>query len=178
MFPEVEAVVTKRAAAQSGATSSRVRQDAALRICCPCRKKVKSVKAPATITLVVMAMVMSVLAARAQTCTNALCAGGPGTNHNLFIERQYRDFLLQLYPNYGSRYRGMSPDISVGPGATVGGPLPGTVGRSRLRQRQKVQFDANAHLRWCQERYASYRLSDDTFQPFEGPRRRCNSPYN
>ncbi|PST22496.1 BA14K family protein [Mesorhizobium plurifarium] len=119
------------------------------------------------------------LPAQAQTCTG-ICAGRPAgsNNHNLFIEREYRDFLQQRYPNYGSRYRGRAPDIGIGPGATVGGPLPGAVNRSRLRQRQRVQFDANAHLRWCQERYASYRLSDDTFQPFEGARRRCNSPYD
>lgn len=115
-----------------------------------------------------------------QTCSTGICAGRPAgsSNHNLFIEREYRDFLQQRYPNYGSRYRGRAPDIGIGPGATVGGPSPGAVDRSRLRQRQRVQFDANAHLRWCQERYASYRLSDDTFQPFDGARRRCNSPYN
>lgn len=33
------------------------------------------------------------------------------------------------------------------------------------------------HVRWCDDRYKSYRVSDDTFQPYHGPRRRCNSPY-
>jgi hypothetical protein len=33
-------------------------------------------------------------------------------------------------------------------------------------------------VRWCQNRYRSYRRSSDTFQPYNGPRRRCNSPYN
>lgn len=137
-------------------------------------------KAPFRIVCALTAAVTGVLPAAAQTCSTGICAGGTGgsRNHDLFIERQYRDFLLQRYPNYGSRYRGRAPDISIGPGATVGGPLPGAAGNSRLRQRQRVQFNANAHLRWCQERYASYRLSDDTFQPFEGPRRPCNSPYN
>lgn len=37
---------------------------------------------------------------------------------------------------------------------------------------------SSAHVRWCNDRYRSYRASDDTFQPYEGPRRRCNSPYN
>ncbi|WP_083846048.1 BA14K family protein [Sinorhizobium sojae] len=90
--------------------------------------------------------------------------------HELFIERQYRDFLQQRYPNYGSRYRGMAPDISIGPGATVGGPLPGP--------RRRIEDLAKAHLRWCRERYISYRAYDNTFQPFEGPRRPCNSPYD
>nr|WP_153492553.1 BA14K family protein [Sinorhizobium medicae] len=134
------------------------------------------VKAIATLAIAVFAAAIGIPPAESQTCSTGICAGGPGgsTNHNLFIEREYRDFLQQRYPNYGSRYRGGSPDISIGPGATVGGPLHN---RPRLRQRQKV-FDANAHLRWCQERYNSYRLSDDTFQPFRGGRRPCNSPYN
>lgn len=34
------------------------------------------------------------------------------------------------------------------------------------------------HVRWCDRRYRSYRVSDDTFQPYHGPRKRCNSPYN
>lgn len=35
-----------------------------------------------------------------------------------------------------------------------------------------------AHHRWCDARYRSYRWSDGTFQPYNGPRRRCNSPYD
>lgn len=34
------------------------------------------------------------------------------------------------------------------------------------------------HVQWCDARYRSYRVSDDTFQPYHGPRRRCNSPYD
>lgn len=34
-----------------------------------------------------------------------------------------------------------------------------------------------AHVRWCSERYRSYRVSDNTFQPYQGPRKACRSPY-
>jgi hypothetical protein len=34
------------------------------------------------------------------------------------------------------------------------------------------------HARWCDLRYRTYRVSDDTFQPYVGGRRVCNSPYN
>lgn len=34
-----------------------------------------------------------------------------------------------------------------------------------------------AHYRWCQARYRSYRAWDNTFQPYNGPRRQCISPY-
>lgn len=35
----------------------------------------------------------------------------------------------------------------------------------------------SAHVRWCHNRYRSYRASDNTFQPYHGPRRSCRSPY-
>ncbi len=33
------------------------------------------------------------------------------------------------------------------------------------------------HVEWCASRYNSYRAQDDTYQPYQGKRRRCNSPY-
>lgn len=33
-----------------------------------------------------------------------------------------------------------------------------------------------SHVRWCQMRYRSYRASDNTYQPDDGPRRQCVSP--
>jgi len=35
----------------------------------------------------------------------------------------------------------------------------------------------DAHVQWCYDRYRSYRASDNTFQPYNGPRRQCVSPY-
>ena len=35
-----------------------------------------------------------------------------------------------------------------------------------------------AHVNWCYSRYRSYRASDNTFQPYNGPRRPCYSPYS
>jgi hypothetical protein len=35
----------------------------------------------------------------------------------------------------------------------------------------------NVHVRWCTDRYRSYRAWDNSFQPYNGPRQRCNSPY-
>jgi hypothetical protein len=36
---------------------------------------------------------------------------------------------------------------------------------------------ARAHVDWCYSRYRSYRASDNTFQPYNGPRRQCRSPF-
>ncbi|MBB5752999.1 BA14K family protein [Prosthecomicrobium pneumaticum] len=33
------------------------------------------------------------------------------------------------------------------------------------------------HVRWCEARYRSYRAWDNTFQPYNGPRRQCRSPF-
>ncbi|PBB69015.1 BA14K family protein [Mesorhizobium sp. WSM4312] len=37
---------------------------------------------------------------------------------------------------------------------------------------------SNAHVRWCYNRYRSYRAWDNTFQPYGGPRQQCWSPYS
>ena len=36
----------------------------------------------------------------------------------------------------------------------------------------------SAHVQWCYDRYRSYRAYDNTFQPYNGPRRQCYSPYS
>lgn len=34
------------------------------------------------------------------------------------------------------------------------------------------------HYAWCEQRYISYRASDNSFQPYQGPRQACVSPYS
>lgn len=36
---------------------------------------------------------------------------------------------------------------------------------------------SSPHARWCYNRYRSYRAWDNTFQPYNGPRQQCWSPY-
>lgn len=129
-------------------------------------------KIPTTIVLAVVAAVTSASHAQAQNCNIGQC--GSTYRHELFVERQYQQF-LQRNSNYGSRF--LNPDISIDAGPTFG-PAPGTIDGVRVRQRQTVLSGGNAHARWCRDRYRSYRSSDDTFQPFDGPRRACNSPYD
>jgi len=35
----------------------------------------------------------------------------------------------------------------------------------------------NRHVRWCQDRYRSYRIRTDTYRGFDGYDHRCRSPY-
>ena len=57
------------------------------------------------------------------------------------------------------------PLAAFGIGAAIGGAI--------ANQPQR----GNAHVEWCYNRYRSYRASDNTFQPYNGPRRQCVSPY-
>ncbi|WP_245419429.1 BA14K family protein [Phyllobacterium salinisoli] len=34
------------------------------------------------------------------------------------------------------------------------------------------------HIQWCQNRYRSYSINDNTYQPSAGIRRSCSSPFN
>lgn len=36
---------------------------------------------------------------------------------------------------------------------------------------------SSRHIDWCERQYRSYRVSDNSFQPYNGPRRECVSPY-
>lgn len=57
-------------------------------------------------------------------------------------------------------------------GAIIGGALSNQPPRVRAVPR------GQAHVEWCHNRYRSYRAWDNTFQPYNGPRRACNSPYS
>ncbi|WP_345779334.1 BA14K family protein [Roseibium sediminicola] len=47
----------------------------------------------------------------------------------------------------------------------------------RQHVRSQVYAGSNRHLAWCFNRYRSYRLMDNSFQPYHGPRQECLSPY-
>ncbi|MCJ8517572.1 hypothetical protein ABID21_000343 [Pseudorhizobium tarimense] len=51
------------------------------------------------------------------------------------------------------------------------------IGGSSSQARPSRSLSAR-HYQWCENRYRSYRASDNTYQPYEGPRRQCYSPYS
>lgn len=60
-------------------------------------------------------------------------------------------------------------------GAIVGGAVaspPPAQYRPRYNQGM-----SRSHVDWCYAQYRSYRASDNSFQPYNGPRRQCRSPY-
>nr|WP_244670029.1 BA14K family protein [Kaistia sp. 32K] len=107
--------------------------------------------------------------------------GGPGPSHG----GHYRPGPSR--PGYWNGHQGYNhsrpgyrrhsdgwwyPMAAFGVGALIGGAIanqPREVAPPRL---------STSHLRWCEDRYRSYRASDNSFQPYEGPRQQCLSPYN
>ncbi len=47
-----------------------------------------------------------------------------------------------------------------------------------VQQQYRPPYNGNSHINWCFNRYRSYDVSSDSYQPYSGGRRRCNSPYN
>lgn len=46
------------------------------------------------------------------------------------------------------------------------------------RRHYRTQRLSSAHVQWCYDRYRSYRAWDNSFQPYNGPRQQCWSPYS
>ena len=57
---------------------------------------------------------------------------------------------------------------------TTGAIEPGSMADAVVETTDLVD---TPHSQWCAERYRSYRVEDNTYQPYDGPRRACESPY-
>lgn len=83
--------------------------------------------------------------------------------------RYYNGYRGYRYQRPGYRYhRGWwFPLAAFGAGAIIGGAIA----------QPPVRY-GNRHVEWCYNRYRSYRAYDNTYQPYNGPRRQCYSPYS
>jgi hypothetical protein len=77
---------------------------------------------------------------------------------------------------YDWRYRHYRPYRPYYGGLYLGLGVPAY--RYYVPQRRYYRGLNSAHIRWCYNRYRSYREWDNTFQPYHGPRRQCWSPYS
>ncbi|CAN7201517.1 BA14K family protein [Rhizobium leguminosarum] len=89
-------------------------------------------------------------------------------------------------PGYYGGYRGYSyyrpgyrhyngywyPLAAFGAGAVIGGAIV-----AQPRYVAPAPRMGSSHVAWCANRYRSYRAYDNTFQPYNGPRQQCYSPY-
>ncbi|MGH6859955.1 MAG: BA14K family protein [Phyllobacterium sp.] len=62
------------------------------------------------------------------------------------------------------------PLAAFGAGAIIGGAIANQPSRAAPAR-------GNSHVQWCYDKYRSYRASDNTYQPYNGPRQQCYSPY-
>jgi hypothetical protein len=73
--------------------------------------------------------------------------------------------------------RSSGPDLgSAVVGAIIGGLIVNQFQQPRGGARAGEVLSSN-HLNWCRNRWRSYRVVDNSYQPYNGPRRVCVSPY-
>jgi hypothetical protein len=83
--------------------------------------------------------------------------------------RGYRDYR----PGYKRHGDYWYPAAAFVAGALISGAI--------ANSQSEVVVDRDvggSHEEWCANRYRSYRAYDDTFQPNNGPRRECISPFD
>jgi hypothetical protein len=83
------------------------------------------------------------------------------------------------YPYYREGYRRWNdgywyPLAAFGAGAIIGGAI---ASQPRYVEPAPSNGINPRHYEWCANRYRSYRAFDNTFQPNNGPRQQCLSPY-
>lgn len=95
--------------------------------------------------------------------------GGHGYHgHRSYGHRSYGRH--HYYRNHHRYYRHGGNGAGVAAGLIAGAVIGGVVANG-------VRGGGSSHTRWCYNHYRSYRASDNTYQPYNGPRRQCNSPY-
>jgi hypothetical protein len=92
-----------------------------------------------------------------------------GNDHYYNGQRGYREH-RRGYRQYNGFW---FPPAAFIAGAIIGGAI-----NSQQPPVRVVRPAGNAHVQWCYDRYRSYRASDNTFQPYNGPRQACYSPYS
>ena len=80
--------------------------------------------------------------------------------------RGYRD----RRPGYRQHNGFWFPPAAFIAGAIIGGAM-NQAPAARTR-------GGSAHVQWCHDRWRSYRAYDNSYQPYNGPRRQCVSPYS
>ncbi|NGO52358.1 BA14K family protein [Allomesorhizobium camelthorni] len=105
------------------------------------------------------------------------------------FRRDRRDFRRSIRRDRDDRYgwyRGHRGYRSYRPGYRRHGDfwfpaaafITGAIIGGALSSPPRRVYGGNAHVQWCYDRYRSYRAWDNTFQPYNGPRRQCYSPYS
>ena len=120
-----------------------------------------------TAMIAVAVMVISSGGASAQQASWNPVIGGEAASN-------YDGEIMKVHRRRGHRGRSNAAAALIG-GIIIGAIIASQSGRRRYYD--NYNSTRNAHLDWCYNRYRSYRAYDNTFQPYNGPRRQCISPY-
>lgn len=80
----------------------------------------------------------------------------------------------------GRSGRSSGPDLgSAIVGAIVGGVIVNQLhsGQQQHAPSRSGAYLSHNHIDWCHNRWRSYRVTDNSYQPYNGPRQVCVSPY-
>ncbi|TPW28817.1 BA14K family protein [Martelella alba] len=81
------------------------------------------------------------------------------------------------YNGWGWNGNAWAPLAAMGAGALI---IGGAIAAGNNNNNNYVSPGSSInprHYQWCEDRYKSYRASDNTYQPYNGPRQQCYSPY-
>lgn len=95
-----------------------------------------------------------------------------------YRDRQYRDRRDRYRGYRGYRYKRPGYRYHNGYWFPAAAFIAGAIVGGALNNDRTVVRGGSAHVRWCQNRWRSYRAYDNTYQPSTGPRRICVSPYS
>ncbi len=84
-----------------------------------------------------------------------------------YSDRRWRDHRRHRNSNAGAIIGGLAASAIIG----------GALAQPRYAPPPRRYMGGNSHVNWCYARYRSYRAYDNTFQPYNGPRQQCYSPY-
>jgi len=87
--------------------------------------------------------------------------------------RYYRGY--RGYHDRRAGYRRHSDGFWYPPAAFI---IGGIIGSAIVSSSHQGVVYSERHHDWCENRYRSYRRSDATYQPYGGPRRHCDSPFD
>lgn len=94
--------------------------------------------------------------------------------------RPHRDFSRHVYRKHRRVFRHRGPRIHLNV-PIIRYSDPYYVRRYRhVAPRHRYRRSAGlseSHIQWCFDRYRSYRLWDNSFKPYHGPRKQCISPF-
>jgi hypothetical protein len=112
----------------------------------------------------------------------------------LRLNQQSYEQAAAVTPVSHRRWRGRNEAGLIIGGLAAGAIIGGLLAAPRYREyyyyddyyepryyRPRVRYRSSgldAHQLWCLDRWRSYDIYSDTYQPYHGPRRYCVSPYN